>query len=146
MCQLCFSRIFLIFAEFYEIQRIPAIRVFSDGDDGDPPFSAMINPVRTANQFRESMLSTLVPVVGKRRARDRLGREFFYATTIKSAAGNVYDSSIFGSPVLHHDYLSACLLSYLQTLSHRSVGAIKGFLVKELPARSQCVNLGFEVF
>jgi hypothetical protein len=87
MCQLCFSRIFLIFAEFYEIQRIPAIRVFSDGDDGDPPFSAMINPVRTANQFRESMLSTLVPVVGKRRARDRLGREFFLCHDYKVGSG-----------------------------------------------------------
>jgi hypothetical protein len=73
----------------------------------------MIDPVETANQFRESMLSTPVLVVGKRWVRDRLGREFFDVATIKSVASDVYDSSAFGSPVLRCDYLSVHLLSYL---------------------------------
>jgi hypothetical protein len=91
------------------------------------------------------MLSTPVPAMGKRREHDQLGWEFFEATTIKLAAGDVYDSSAFGASVFRLDYLIACLFSYLRTLSRRSVGAIKGFLVKELPARSWCVRLGFVV-
>jgi hypothetical protein len=59
------------------------------------------------------MLSTPMPVVDKWRERDRLGRKFFEAVTIKLAAGDVYDSSTFGSSGFRHDYLFACLFSYL---------------------------------